>query len=147
MLRNPAYAGRAIFGKTMVVHESPGLNRVARLQGRSTPRASKTVARPGTEWTEISVPAIVSQDTFARVAARLTDNKRFATRNSKNPSLLQGMAACAGCGYGYYRTSTRTTNKKIYYYRCLGSDDYRYEGGRVCGNKPVRADYLDTVVW
>ncbi|MER7694946.1 transposase, partial [Streptomyces sp. NPDC097610] len=31
--------------------------------------------------------------------------------------------------------------------RCLGSDDYRYEGGRVCTNKPVRADYLDTVVW
>jgi site-specific DNA recombinase len=27
------------------------------------------------------------------------------------------------------------------------SDDYRYQGGRVCGNKPVRADYLDTVVW
>ncbi|HUO39829.1 MAG TPA: zinc ribbon domain-containing protein, partial [Mycobacterium sp.] len=37
--------------------------------------------------------------------------------------------------------------KKIYYYRCLGSDDYRYEGGRVCANKPVRADYLDAVVW
>ena len=35
MLRNPAYAGRAVFGKTMVVHESPALNRIARLQGRS----------------------------------------------------------------------------------------------------------------
>jgi site-specific DNA recombinase len=62
-------------------------------------------------------------------------------------TLLQGLAPCAACGYGYYRTSTRTTNKKIYYYRCLGSDDYRYEGGRVCANKPVRADYLDAVVW
>lgn len=69
------------------------------------------------------------------------------SRNSKVPSLLQGLAACSGCGYGYYRTSIRTTNKKIYYYRCLGSDDYRYEGGRVCQNKPVRADYLDQVVW
>jgi site-specific DNA recombinase len=147
MLRNPAYAGHAVFGKTMVVHESPGLNRVARLQGRSTPRASKTVDRPRSEWTEIAVPTIVSDDTFDRVAQRLTDNKRFASRNSKNPSLLQGMAACSACGYGYYRTSTRTTNKKIHYYRCLGSDDYRYEGGRVCANKPVRADYLDTVVW
>jgi site-specific DNA recombinase len=147
MLRNPAYAGRAVFGKTMVVHESPGLNRVARLQGRSTPKASKTVDRPRAEQTEIAVPAIVTADTFARVTARLADNKRFASRNSTDPSLLQGMAACAGCGYGYYRTSTRTTNKKIYYYRCLGSDDYRYEGGRVCTNKPVRADYLDTVVW
>jgi site-specific DNA recombinase len=147
MLRNPAYAGRAMFGKTMVVPESPGLNRVARLQGRSTPRASKTLDRPRGEWTEIAVPAIVSQDTFDRVAQRLADNKRFASRNSKQPSLLQGLAACTSCGYGYYRTSTRTTNKKIYYYRCLGSDDYRYENGRVCANKPVRADYLDTVVW
>ena len=147
MLRNPAYAGRAMFGKTMVVPESPGLNRVARLQGRCTPRASKTIDRPRAEWTEIAVPAIVSQDTFDRVAQRLADNKRFASRNSRDPSLLQGLAACTSCGYGYYRTSTRTTNKKIYYYRCLGSDDYRYENGRVCVNKPVRADYLDTVVW
>ncbi|MGF6889655.1 site-specific DNA recombinase, partial [Nocardia sp. GP40] len=148
MLRNPAYAGRAVFGKTKVVHESAALNRVARLQGRSTPKASKTVDRPREDWIEIPVPAIVSEVTFDRVAQRLADNKRFATRNSKTPaSLLQGLAACASCGYGYYRTSTRTTNKKIYYYRCLGSDDYRYEGGRVCANKPVRADYLDTVVW
>src|SRR5215472_7405152 len=147
MLRNPAYAGTAVFGKTMAVHEPAGLNRVARLQGRSTPRAIKTVDRPREEWTQIAVPAIVDQDTFARVQQRLADNKRFAARNTKVPSLLQGLAACTACGYGYYRTSTTTTNKKIYYYRCLGSDDYRYEGGRVCSNQPVRADYLDTVVW
>jgi site-specific DNA recombinase len=147
MLRNPAYAGRAVFGKTMAVHESAGLNRIARLQGRSVPRAARTVGRPSEEWTEISVPAIVTEETFARVQQRLADNKRFAARNTKVPSLLQGLAACSACGYGYYRTSTRTTNKTIYYYRCLGSDDYRFEGGRVCHNRPVRADYLDTVVW
>jgi site-specific DNA recombinase len=147
MLRNPAYAGRAVFGKTQIIHAQPGLNRVARLQGRTTPRAVKTVDRPREEWTEIAVPAIVDQETFARVQQRLEDNKRFATRGAKVPSLLQGLAACAACGYGYYRTSTRTARRKIYYYRCLGSDDYRYEGGRVCGNKPVRADYLDQVVW
>jgi site-specific DNA recombinase len=147
MLRNPAYAGSAVFGKTQVLQEQPGLNRRARLEGRSIPRASKTVDRPREDWITIPVPAIVSTGAFERAARRLEDNKRFAARNSKVPSLLQGLAACSACGYGYYRTSTRTTNKKIYYYRCLGSDDYRYEGGRVCGNKPVRADYLDTVVW
>ena len=148
MLRNPAYAGRAVFGKTQIVHEQPGLNRVARLQGRTTPRAVKAVGRPREEWTEIAVPAIVSEDTFARVGQRLADNKRFASRNSKIPSLLQGLAACSACGYAYYRGHTTTTaGNKIYYYRCLGSDDYRYQGGRVCGSKPVRADYLDTVVW
>ena len=147
MLRNPAYAGTAVFGKTMAVHQPAGLNRVARLQGRSTPRAVKTVDRPREEWTGIAVPVIVDPDTFGRVQQRLEDNKRYAARNTKVPSLLQGLAACTACGYGYYRTSTRTTNKKICYYRCLGSDDYRYEGGRVCHNQPVRADYLDTVVW
>jgi recombinase/recombinase-like zinc beta ribbon protein len=147
MLRNPAYAGTAVFGKTMATSGTPGLNRVARLQGRATPRAVKTVDRPREQWLEIPVPAIVSEETFARVRQRLEDNKRFAARNTKVPSLLQGLAACSACGYGYYRTSARTTSRKIYYYRCLGSDDYRYEGGRVCGNKPVRADYLDTVVW
>src|SRR5437773_2708759 len=148
MLRNPAYPGRAVFGKTQVLHEQPGLNRVARLAGRQTPRPVKTIGRPREEWTEIAVPAIVSEDTFERVQARLADNKRIAPRNSKlPPSLLQGMAACTACGYAYYRTSTRTTAKKIYYYRCLGSDNYRYEGGRVCASPPVRADYLDAVVW
>jgi site-specific DNA recombinase len=145
MLRNPAYAGRAVFGKTQTVHQPAGLNRRARLQGRSTPRAVKAVGRPRGEWIEIPVPAIISRATFERAAKRLEDNKRFAARNSKVLSLLQGLAACAGCGY--YRTSTRTTRKTIYYYRCLGSDDYRYQGGRVCANKPVRADYLDTLVW
>ncbi|HEX2810476.1 MAG TPA: recombinase family protein, partial [Kineosporiaceae bacterium] len=147
MLRNRAYAGTAFFGKTMVIEQSPALNRAARLQGRTTPRAGKTVDRPTEDWITIPVPAIIDDDTFERVAHRLADNKRFASRNSTTPSLLQGLSACASCGYGYYRTSTRTTNKKIYYYRCLGSDDYRYPGGRVCANKPVRADYLDTVVW
>jgi site-specific DNA recombinase len=147
MLRNPAYAGTAVFGKTQVLQESPGLNRRARLEGRSVPRASKTVDRPREEWIEIPVPAIVTAGTFQRAAQRLAGNKRFAARNTKVPSLLQGLAACSACGYGYYRTSARTTSRKIYYYRCLGSDDYRYEGGRVCGNKPVRADYLDTAVW
>ena len=147
MLRNPAYAGTAVFGKTMAVHQPAGLNRVARLQGRSTPRPVKVADRPREEWTEIPVPAIVTAETFERVQQRLADNKRFAARNTKVPSLLQGLAACSACGYGYYRTSTRATNKTIYYYRCLGSDDYRYQGGRVCHNQPVRADYLDTVVW
>jgi site-specific DNA recombinase len=147
MLRNPAYAGTAVFGKTQIIHQPAGLNRRARLQGRTTPRAVKAVDRPRKEWIAIPVPAIISREAFERAAQRLEDNKRFASRNSKVPSLLQGLAACASCGYGYYRTSTRTARKKIYYYRCLGSDDYRYEGGRICSNKPVRADLLDAVVW
>ena len=147
MLRNPAYAGRACFGKTMRTEQPAGLNRHARLAGRSAPRHYTVVERPREDWLEIPVPALVAEDTWHRVQRRLEDNKRYASRNSTNPSLLQGICVCASCGYAYYRTSTRTTTKIIYYYRCLGSDDYRYEHGRVCSSKPVRADYLDDVVW
>ena len=147
MLRNPAYAGRACFGKTMRTEATAGQNRTARIAGRSTPRCYTVAERPREEWLEIPVPALLDADTWERAQRRLADNKRYAARNSSDPSLLHGICACGSCGYAYYRTSTRTTNKKIYYYRCLGSDDYRYEHGRVCANKPVRADYLDTVVW
>src|SRR6266487_2349532 len=98
ILRNPAYAGTAVFGKTQVLREPPGLNRRARLEGRTTPRASKTVDRPRGDWIEIPVPAIVTTETFERAARRLEDNKRFAARNTKIPSLLQGLAACPPCG-------------------------------------------------
>jgi site-specific DNA recombinase len=147
MLRNPAYAGTAVFGRTQAVHEPAGLNRTARLAGRTVPRQVRTEDRPKEEWTQIPVPAITDEETFDRVQQRLEDNKRLASRNTKVPSLLQGLAACASCGYGCNRTSATTARRRIYYYRCLGSDDYRYEGGRVCQNKPVRADYLDEVVW
>jgi site-specific DNA recombinase len=147
MLRNPAYAGRAAFLKTGTTDRRPAINRQARLQGRSISRHYAKFERPKQDWITIPVPAIITEETFALAERRLADNRRFAARNSKEPSLLMGLAACQSCGYAYYRTSTRTAKRKIYYYRCLGSDDYRYPGGRVCDNKPVRADYLDELVW
>ncbi len=147
MLRNPAYAGRAAFSKTRRTDQPARLTRPARLQGHSVSANPLVAHRPREDWVEIAVPAIVSEETFQLAARRLADNQRFAARNTKVPSLLQGLAACQACGYAYYRTSTRTSARKLYYYRCLGSDDYRYPGGRVCTNLPVRADYLDQVVW
>ncbi len=147
MLKNPAYVGRAAFLKTGSTDKRPAINRQARLQGRSVSRHHAKYDRPKDEWITIAVPAIVNEGTFGLAGRRLAENRRFAARNSKKPSLLMGLAACQSCGYAYYRTSTRTAKRKIYYYRCLGSDDYRYKGGRVCDNKPVRADYLDEVVW
>jgi site-specific DNA recombinase len=147
MLRNPAYAGRAAFSKTMRTDQQARLTRPARLAGRSISTNPLILDRPRQDWVEIAVPPIVGEETFQLAARRLADNQRFAARNTKVPSLLQGLAACERCGYAYYRTSARTSARRLYYYRCLGSDDYRYEGGRVCANLPVRADYLDQVVW
>src|SRR5262249_53740058 len=51
------------------------------------------------------------------------------------------------CGYALYRTSTRTSARKIHYYRCLGSDGWWYLNGAICSNPPIRQDLLDEVVW
>jgi site-specific DNA recombinase len=93
------------------------------------------------------VPALVSPTQYALAQVRLAENRRFAARHTKVPSLLQGLLVCRGCGYAYYRTSTRTSRRKLFYYRCLGSDDYRYPEGRRCTNHPMRQDALDALVW
>jgi site-specific DNA recombinase len=46
MLRNPAYAGTAVFGKTQIIHQAAGLNRRARMQGRTTRAPSRRWTGP-----------------------------------------------------------------------------------------------------
>ena len=101
MLRNPAYAGRAAFSKTMRTDQQARLTRPARLQGRSMSRNPLILDRPREQWVEIAVPPIIGEKTFQLAARRLQNNQRFAARNTKVPSLLQGLAACERCGYAY----------------------------------------------
>lgn len=147
ILRNPAYAGRAAFRKTSVVDGPARLTRRLRLQGRAVPRRKPNRPRPVDEWIHIPVVPLVSEETFALAQERLLENKRYAARRTKTPSLLQGLVVCRECGYAYYITSTTTSRRKIRYYRCLGSDAYRWEHGAVCSNRPVRQDELDELVW
>jgi site-specific DNA recombinase len=146
ILRNPAYKGTACFGKTRVAPRQR-VTRPLRLSGRSRRGETTTTERPRAEWIEIPVPPIVSEETFALAAERLVDNKRFAPRRTIEPSLVQGMVSCKKCGYALSRTSTRTSARKIHYYRCIGSDAYRRLNGPLCDNRPIRQDLLDEVVW
>jgi len=148
MLKNPAYHGQAAFGKTASSGQPGKATRTTRQRGERHGRRPTRSDRPAEQWTTIAVPAIVDEQTFALAQARLQHNKRFAARNTKTPSLLQGLVVCRDCGYACYRNSTRTSaGRHIYYYRCTGSDDWRHPDGRVCTNRPVRADELDDLVW
>ncbi len=146
ILRNPAYKGTACFGKTERA-ERKKITRPLRKRGGFSARNSSSRERPKEQWIEIFVPPIISEDIFSLAQERLEKNKQFSRRHTKEPTLLQGLLVCSKCGYAFYRTSTRTSKRKIYYYRCLGSDDYRYPNGRVCTNRPIRQDYLDELVW
>ena len=147
MLRNTAYRGEAAFGKTKTLERHGKPTRTTRARGERHGRRPARADQPAEKWMLIAVPAIVTEETFELAQARLSQNAHFAKRNTKRPTLLQGILICRECGYGCYRTTTRTTNKRIYYYRCIGSDNYRHIGGRVCHSRPIRADELDELVW
>ncbi len=148
MLRNPAYQGTACFQKTaMTPREHVRVTRRLRQRGGVPVHPASLRDRPREEWIEIPVPALVTPTQYTLAQARLAENRRFAARHTKTPSLLQGLLVCRSCGYAYYRTSTRTARRRLFYYRCLGSDHYRYPEGRRCTNRPVRQDALDALVW
>jgi site-specific DNA recombinase len=146
MLRNPAYKGTAYFGKTKIAQRQR-ITRPLRLRGGIAQRNSANHERPQSEWIEIAVPAIVSEETFALAQELLQTNKDRSPRRTIAPSIVQGLVSCKKCGYALSRTSTRSSARMIHYYRCIGSDAYRHLGGSLCDNRPVRQDVLDEVVW
>jgi site-specific DNA recombinase len=146
LLRNPAYSGRACYGKTEL-RPRQRITRPLRQRNGIASRNSANHERLRQDWIEIAVPALISEETFALAQEQLEQNKRHSPRRTLEPSLLQGMLVCERCGYGLYRTSTQTSARRLYYYRCIGSDAYRHLRGAVCENPPVRQDQLDAAVW
>lgn len=146
ILRNPAYVGRAAFGKTERA-ERKRVTRPLRQKGGFSRRCSANRERPREQWIEIAVPALVAEPVFARAQERLAENKRLSRKNTKELTLLQGLLVCGQCGYGLYRTSTRTTKRQAKYYRCLGADGWRHMLATPCPCRPVRVEDLDDAVW
>jgi site-specific DNA recombinase len=147
MLRNPAYRGQAAYGKTKVQDRHGKPTRTTRQRGERHGRRQVRADEPVENWLFIPVAPLVTDDTFALAQERLGRNAQFAKRNTRQPGPLQGLVVCRECGYSCYRTSVRTTKRKIVYYRCIGQDNWRHVGGRVCESRPIRADELEPLVW
>ena len=147
MLRNPAYRGRACFGKTRMAPRQRV--RAPARRHRFAGRNSAGHERPQEDWIEIPVPAIVSEHIFALAQERLQQNKIFSRRRTRMPSVSQGLVVCGNCGYALRRTSAQTRGRKrpYAYYRCPGSEAWRHPDGPLCDSRPVRQDLLDDVVW
>ena len=147
LLRNPAYRGLACFGKTRVSARTRVM-RPQRRRGVTTPSNTAGHERPREEWIEIPVPALVTEESFARAQELLHQNQIRSRRRTIAPSVVQGLVSCAKCGYALSRTSTRTSARKIHYYKCIGSDSWRKLGGPVCDNgRFIRQELLDEIVW
>src|SRR5215469_10268557 len=147
VLRNPAYRGVACFGKTRLSARTRVM-RPQRRRGATTPSSTAGHQRPREEWIEIPVPALVTEESFARAQELLYQNKIRSRRRTIAPSVVQGLVSCAKCGYALSRTSTQTSARKIHYYKCIGSDSWRKLGGPVCDNgRFIPQELLDQIVW
>jgi DNA invertase Pin-like site-specific DNA recombinase len=94
MLRNPAYAGTFVYGRTRFLPRVPG----------GPPRKHPL---PPEEWQFMipdKYPAYIDRDTFATIQAMLRDNyQEYSHRRSRGvarsgTALLQGLAYCGHCG-------------------------------------------------
>src|SRR4051794_22490034 len=153
-LKNPAYRGTAAFGKTRAGELKPQRLRPRRGRPEQPRRPASRVDTVSEEQILIEVPGLVSEDLFGAVQTQLEENRqRRRDRPGGGRYLLQGLVVCKRCGYGCYgkptsRASAKGQGKVAYaYYRCTGSDAYRFGGQRLCWNKQVRTDVLDAAVW
>ena len=102
---------------------------------------------PPAEWLPVaSVPALVSEEEFARVQAKLARNRAFARRhNTRHAYLLRALVSCGLC-----RSSClcRTVHPRYGYYVCGGKAD-PVHGGRdePCPARYAPAHRLDALVW
>jgi site-specific DNA recombinase len=99
------------------------------------------------------VPALVSEALFEIVQVQLTENRQRARQRQCGARyLLQGLLVCAQCQYAYYgkgvsNKAAKGKKRDYAYYRCIGTDAYRFGGQRICDNLQVRTDKLDEWVW
>ncbi len=142
----------AAFGKTRIGEMRPRL-RAHRGRAEQPRRAYSVYNVPREEWIEIPVPAIIDEALFDAVGEQLAEN-RVRNRQRKRGAryLLQGLLVCQSCGHAFYgkpvsRSSGKGKRRDYAYYRCIGTDAYRFGGQRICYNKQVRTDVLEEAVW
>jgi site-specific DNA recombinase len=152
MLKNPAYMGRAAFGKTRQGPLRPKL-RAQRGRPLQPRRAVSDDDGPPPDWIPIPVPAIVEPEGFAAVQEPWQENRQQARQSRRGARYLrQGLRQCPHCGDAFdgkpLSPSTRNGRPRASAYdRCVGMDAYRFGGQRLCPHTQVRTDRLELAVW
>jgi site-specific DNA recombinase len=141
ILKNTAYIGQTYANRSYPV---PSKQRKSALLPVGPGVSS--APRPEEEWISIQVPAIVSQQIFEQVQAKLSLNQQMSPRNNKShPYLLRGLVSCGQC---HLSAIGRTQRNDYRYYVCRGhTDALRAAQGQRCTARYSPADQLDDLVW
>jgi site-specific DNA recombinase len=140
ILRNPAYAGRALTNRTQV---APARRRKSAMLPAGPGQSH--APRPEEDWIAVPVPPIVSEQTFAQVQAKLGANQQGAARNTRHEYLLRALISCGACRLS---CTGRQTAAGYRYYLCRGrTDPLRVAEGQRCTARYIPAGQLDELVW
>jgi len=141
ILTNHAYTGIAYANRLRVV---PSQRRRSALE--PVGKGESAAEHPKEEWIPIPVPAVVTQEVFDRVRAKLALNQQRAPRNNKaHQYLLRGLVSCGKCRLSAH---ARTLHGKYHYYVCKGhTDALRAAPGERCKSRYIPVSRLDELVW
>ena len=138
ILKNETYAGTTYYNKHYSV-ETNNYGIPARYRKR---KRSGRRLRPKGEWIPISVPPIISRETWKLSQKQLERNSELSPRNVKYHYLLRGLLECANCGSRYFGTPYHGR----LYYRC-SNRQRTFPLPRECNAKSMKASMLESVVW
>jgi site-specific DNA recombinase len=140
ILRNPCYTGTAYSQRTC--RRTPA-RRKSPLQ--PVGRGESWELTPAEEWIGVTIPALVSQEVFDRVQARLATNQQMAQRSTRHAYLLRGLVSCGHC---HLQCHGRFRAPGYYYYLCRGKapSESSCRDAR-CRARHIPAEQLDRLVW
>lgn len=145
ILKNPAY-----YGKTYAFTRTYGKPK-RRLKPDTKRKNTGVIWKPKEEWLEIpnATPPIISESTYNAAQERLEQNRRMATRNSKNEYLLHGHIYCVRCGRAFWGApGIKPRNGKRYeypFYQCSGR--LKKVTPVKCNNRQYNAKKIEELVW
>jgi site-specific DNA recombinase len=143
ILTNPVYTGKVYAVRT---HPRPAQIRRSALKPIGRPATSRVLTRPE-EWILVAhIPAIVSQEQFDLVQAKLAQNQQFAQRNNKAHDYL--LRALVSCGVCQCACMARTEVSGYAYYVCRGKlHPVQSCHDEKCPARFIPAQQLDELVW
>jgi site-specific DNA recombinase len=146
ILRNPAYADRALTNRTQV---APAHGRKSAMfpagPGVSCHTTVSHAPRPEQDGIAVPVPPVISEQTFAQVQAKLDANQRTAARNTRHEYLLRAPISCGACRL---TCGVRQTPAGYRYNQCRGrTDPLRVAQGLRCTARYIPAGQQDELVW
>ena len=137
LLRNETYTGTTYYNKYLSVPSiKPRVDGVYRRQVNTSRKA-----KDKKEWIGITVPAIISKQTYNKALKQLAQNSLLSDRNAKYNYLLKGLVYCGNDEGRLYGVPIHATR----YYRCRFKG--RINAAVPCQSIAVKADNIEKTVW